>query len=79
MAEGFRRTCRVYFASIVLLSLKPLVVAELIALSVFVPTLKLVEREGIEPPRTLGRQGYSLQRFHLRSISPLKIKKVVDY
>lgn len=71
MAEGFYSTCRVYFASIVLLCLKPRFVAELVALLVFVLLPKLVEREGIEPPRTLGRQGYSLQRFHLRSISPL--------
>ena len=40
MAEGFRRTCRVYFASIVLLCLKPPVVAELIALSVIVLSLR---------------------------------------
>lgn len=40
MADGFCRTCRVYFASIVLLCLKPPIVAELIALSVFVPTLR---------------------------------------
>ena len=38
MAEGFCSTCRVYFASIVLLCLKPRFVAELIALSVFVLT-----------------------------------------
>ena len=49
MAEGFCSTCRVYFASIVLLSLKPRFVAELVALLVFVLLPKLVVNVGVEP------------------------------
>ena len=81
MAEGFCSTCRVYFASMVLLSLKPLIVAELIALSVFVfvPTLRFGGERRNRTSKDTRPAGLQSAALPLTLYLSVKIKKVVDY